>query len=204
MSSSELSRISWCLFTSFAFFASSSLAKTSSSYKGKSNITLPHYVRFMIMQKIFASFEHKTDLRDLTSESIMKTFCSSKFSVCGCNPMMLPVYTKTVWKKSLFFSALNLTRLRNSTFKDRRTRLHPRDARRLFGHPYMFVEEECQEDRQLTFCKIFKSSSLLLHTLWRLFKYSSYSRICNVIKQAHQKQQLQREVQQILQKTYPS
>lgn len=47
MSSSELSRISWCLFRSFDFFVSSSLAKTSSSYNGK--ITLPclitlHYV----------------------------------------------------------------------------------------------------------------------------------------------------------------
>lgn len=197
MSSSELSRISWCLFRSFPFFASSSLPKTSSSCNGKTNITLHYYVRCVTQSatttkgtwdfKLLASFEQKTNLRDLTSESIMKACCSSTLSVCGCNPMMLPFYTKTVWKKSFVFSALNLTRLRNSTFKDRRIRLHPRDARRVFTHPYMFVEEEYQENRQLTFCKIFKSSSLLLHTLWRLFKYSSYSRICNVIKQAHQK-----------------
>ena len=183
MSSSELSRISWCLFRSFDFFVSSSLAKTSSSYNGKNNITLPHYVT--LGRRVLRVLNTKPNLRDLTSEWIMKTFCSSKFPVCGCNPMMLPFYTRTVWKKCFFFSALNLTRLRNSSFKDRRTRLHPWDARRLFAHPYMFVEEEYQENRQLTFCKIFKSSSLLLHTLWRLFKYSSYSRIWNVIKQAH-------------------
>ena len=47
MSSSELSRISWCLFRSFDFFVSSSLAKTSSSYNGKNNNTLPYYVRYI-------------------------------------------------------------------------------------------------------------------------------------------------------------
>ena len=36
-----------------------------------------------------------------------------------------------------------------------------------------------------TLCKTFKSCSLLLHTACRRFRYSSYSRICREINEAH-------------------